>query len=527
VVSGAHRAGPDVFGGMVAHLRLVHRGSVDPAPAAASGRPGGGVDRKRPAADVGGAGRARRGRLQRLAQNGAPHAAGAAGPGGRRPRHLVAPRSRRARAVHVAWQRRPVLLRHRGQRSGPGEPVEPAGRRLRAPVNPAAGPPQPPTARVSSRNSAAAAAAPASVAVKLTVSLLKARQPRRGSVRTPPGRQKCTGPSVSAPHAGQPNRTCTVAPRTLSAAMPRKPPAAAPTAKGSAAGGGAPNGWPRAAAAAHVKPIKTAPARPAPVPGADTAPDCPGAAGRPVVMMTGGRLDKTPSSVAHVSAAAAATAPPSAAAHAGSGQSAAPSTAAAATAPLAATCDARRPRTSEPVSWPPRSLLPFGPRPAAPAAGRADAGRSRRALHRVNPVPVTKNTRSGTAAASPPQPNTTKPMRPAAAAPPTVSARARHAATATTPAPTAPRASCGPSGYASSEDVLLARRAALRRATYSGSWKYRLPAVPKRPAYLVYRFCRYGSRDGSLSSKKASCAMRRPAYSGRGTWPAFLSSKVS
>src|SRR5690606_165335 len=93
VVSGAHGAGPDVFGGMVAHLRLVHRGSVDPAPAAASGRPGGGVDRKRPAADVGGAGRARRGRLQRLAQNGAPHAAGAAGPGGRRPRHLVAPQA--------------------------------------------------------------------------------------------------------------------------------------------------------------------------------------------------------------------------------------------------------------------------------------------------------------------------------------------------------------------------------------------------------------------------------------------------
>src|SRR5690606_22819010 len=156
--------------------------------------------------------------------------------------------------------------------------------------------------------------------------------------------------------------------------------AAAAPAKGSAAGGGAPNGWPRAAAAAHVKPIKTAPARPAPVPGADTAPDCPGAAGRPVVMMTGGRLDKTPSSVAHVSAAAAAT------------------------APLAATCDARRPRTSEPVSWPLRSLLPFGARPAAPAAGRADAGRSRRALHRVGPVPVTKNTSSGTAAASPPKP---------------------------------------------------------------------------------------------------------------------------
>src|SRR5690606_29977608 len=72
-----------------------------------------------------------------------------------------------------------------------------------------------------------------------------------------------------------------------------------------------------------------------------------------------------------------------------------------------------------------------------------------------------------------------------------------------------------------------ARRAVALSAAYSGSLKYWLPTAPVRPADLVYRFAAYGSCDGSLKKKKQSCAMRKPAYSGRGTCPEFLSSKVN
>ncbi len=143
--------------------------------------------------------------------------------------------------------------------------------------------------------------------------------------------QVCTVRSVSTPHRAHLRRDCRAAPANESANAPAHPPAAAATAT---CGG---------QCTSHaITPTNTPPATLARRPAIVTPPDVPAATRRHVVINRGDRDESVPTSVPHVSAEAAASAPPPIAIQAMAGATREASAARANSPPLASTCAASR-----------------------------------------------------------------------------------------------------------------------------------------------------------------------------------------
>ena len=141
----------------------------------------------------------------------------------------------------------------------------------------------------------------------------------------------CTVRSVSTPHRVHLRRDCRVAPANESANAPADPPAAAATAT---CGG---------QCTSHaITPTNAPPATLARRPAIVTPPDVPAATRRHVVINRGDRDESVPTSVPHVSAEAAASAPPPIAIQATAGATSEASAARANSPPLASTCTASR-----------------------------------------------------------------------------------------------------------------------------------------------------------------------------------------
>src|SRR5439155_12476424 len=227
------------------------------------------------------------------------------------------------RARLVTGEAGAVQQQHRG--TGAGE--QPRGRRPRRP--------RAHDDRVPDQwepGNTAATAAPHTVAARLTPSLSSHPHPpvsRTGSWHTVWARSK------RASQAGHWYLPWSVAPSSESASMPATP---APVRVAN------PGATPRGASACASHAITRAPATPPSVPRAVIPPDVPRVTRRPEVMRRGGKGEKAPTSVAHVSAAAAAMAP-LAALHAPN------SAATVATPPLASTCRAVRRGPCRSASW--------------------------------------------------------------------------------------------------------------------------------------------------------------------------------
>ena len=173
-----------------------------------------------------------------------------------------------------------------------------------------------------------ATAAPVSPASRFTPSLSNHGMPPIRCVTSP---QVCTARSVSAPHRAHRRRDCRTAPANESANAPAIPPAAAATAT-----------YGGQCTSHAITPTNAPPATLARRPTIVTPPDVPVATRRHVVINRGVRDESVPTSVPHVSAEAAASAPPPIAIQAMAGATRDASAARANRPPLASTCTASR-----------------------------------------------------------------------------------------------------------------------------------------------------------------------------------------